>query len=120
MRIESYCGQSPEVGHQDIRADSTRRKEETETWVSRWSDRQSSVGTRVELVWRAIGRSGDRNFPPNIRVIGDSTKLAYSCLHSLSMKISVQRDGIIDTPRSLDFPPQSGLTETPRVGPQWG
>ena len=32
-----------------------------------------------------------------------------------SMLNSVQRDGIIDAPRSLDFPPQSGLIETPRA-----
>ena len=35
--------------------------------------------------------------------------------HSLSMTSSVQRDGIIDAPRSLDFPPHSDLAETPRV-----
>jgi hypothetical protein len=31
------------------------------------------------------------------------------------MPSSVQRDGVIDAPRSLDFPPQSGQAETPHV-----
>ena len=43
--------------------------------MSRWSDRQfSETGSG----WFGA-RMGERNFPPNIRVVGDSTKLAYSC-----------------------------------------
>jgi hypothetical protein len=36
-------------------------------------------------------------------------------VHSLSMPSSVESDGIIDAPRSLDCSPQSGLTEIPCV-----
>jgi hypothetical protein len=77
VRIESSCGQSPEVSHRrDTRADSTRRKEKTRTWMSRWSDRQSSIETGSG--WFGP-RTGERNFPPKIRVIGDSANLAYPC-----------------------------------------
>jgi hypothetical protein len=90
-----------------------RRKEETRTWMSRWSDRQPFVGIGSD--WFSVG-TGERNFPPNIRVIGDSTKLAYPCPWILyQLPSSAQRDQIIDAPRSLDLPPQFGQTETPRV-----
>ena len=78
--------------------------------MSRWSDRQFSEGTGSG--WFGA-RTGERNFPPNIRVIGDSTKLAYPlCPGRLSIPNSVQIDGMIHAPQSLDFPPQAGLTET--------
>ena len=62
------------VKHRDIRADSCRRKE-TRTWMSRWSDLQSSE--RTGPGWLEA-RTSERYFPPNIRVIGDPAKLAYS------------------------------------------
>ena len=61
-------------------ADSTRRKEELRTCLSRWSDRQSSEG----LMSGMFGvRTDKRNFPPKIRVMGDSAKLAYSHIRAL-------------------------------------
>ena len=58
----------------------TRRKEEIRTCISRWSDRQSSK----ELMSGMFGaRTDERNFPPKIRVIGDSAKLAYRHIRAL-------------------------------------
>ena len=57
--------------------------------------------------------TNERNFPPNIRVIGESTRSVYSCPCLYLIPSSVRR--IIGAPGSLDSPHQSGLTEIPRV-----
>ena len=74
VRIESGCGKGLEVSHRDIRGDRTRRKEESRAWMLRCSDRQFSEETRSG--WFGT-RMGEWDFPPNIRVVGDSTTLAY-------------------------------------------
>ena len=89
VRIESCCGQNLEVSHRrDIRADSTRK--ETWTWMSRWIDRQSRVVTTSGMFGVRIC---EQIFPPNIRVIGDSTKLAYSCPRILQFQVQRRRMG---------------------------
>jgi hypothetical protein len=45
------------------------------TWMSSWSDRQSSIVTMSG--WLGA-RTVERNFPPNMRTRSDSTDLAYS------------------------------------------
>ncbi|KAI0280774.1 hypothetical protein BGY98DRAFT_932404 [Russula aff. rugulosa BPL654] len=96
--IRSHCGQSLEVSHhRDIRADSTRREVETRTRMSRWSDRQSCVRTRSG--WFGAWK-GERNFPLNMRDVGDSTKLAYSCTYGLRNKFTLNLlviDGLVDS-----------------------
>jgi len=75
VSTESGCEEFGVSHHwQDIHADGTRRKEEIRTRTSRWSDRQTSVVTTSGLF---DVRTNKRDFPPNIRVIGDSTNLAY-------------------------------------------
>jgi hypothetical protein len=45
------------------------------TWMSSWSDRQSSM---VTVSGWFGARTVERNFPPNMRIRGDSTDSAYS------------------------------------------
>jgi hypothetical protein len=87
VRTESSCEcDNLEISHywQDIHAG----RKETRTWMSRWSDRQfSETGSG----WFGAP-TAERNFPPNIRVVGDSTKLAYSCpCIFINAKLSTER-----------------------------
>jgi hypothetical protein len=87
---------SLDVSHpQDMHADGTRRKEETRTWISRWSDRQSSA--RPTSSWFGA-RTGEWDFRTNIRVVGVSMKLAYPCPGILYQSKVQSRDEIIDAP----------------------
>jgi hypothetical protein len=52
------------------------RKEEKRTWMLSWSDRQGSIVTMSG--WPGA-RTVERDLPPNMREMGDSTELAYSC-----------------------------------------
>ena len=53
-----------------------RETEEKRTWMLNWSDRQSSVLT-VSGWFGAL--TVERDLPPNMREMVDSTELAYSC-----------------------------------------
>ena len=70
--IESGCVKSLKVGHQDIRVGA---RGENLTWRWSLSDRQASV----VMVSGLLGaRTVERDLPPNMREMGDSTELAYS------------------------------------------
>ena len=66
-----------------------------------WSDRQGSIAT-------ASGRldmcTVERDLPPNMRKIGDSTELAYRAHNYISnVKLSREGEGIMDAPCSFAF-----------------
>ena len=68
-----------------------------------WSDRQGSI----ETVSGQLGvGTVERDLPPNISEIGDSTELAYR-VHEYVSKVKLSTEGIIGAPCSLGFPPQS-------------
>jgi hypothetical protein len=50
-------------------------EERKRTWISSWSDRQSSM---VIVSGRFDARTVERNFPPNMRIRGDPTDSTYS------------------------------------------
>ena len=69
-----------------------------------WSDRQASIVTVSGWLDTC---TVERDLPPNMREMGDSTELAYSYVSNV--KPSAERERIIDTPCSLLLsPPQSG------------
>jgi hypothetical protein len=88
------------------------RKEGKRTWILSWSDRQSS--TMTVSGWFGA-RTVERNFPPNTRIRGDSTYSRMIRESVSNVKPSAARDEVIGAPSSLVFPPQVGLTETPRL-----
>ena len=61
-------------GYQDIFAGRRREAEEKRTWMLSWINRQSSVVTVSD--WFGEHKV-ERDLPPNIREMGDSTGLAY-------------------------------------------
>ena len=73
-----------------------------------FSDRQSST---LMVSGLSGARTAKRDFPPNTRVTGDSTKLAcsYPCIRQDIQAQRRETDEIISAP--------SGLTETPRALP---
>jgi hypothetical protein len=62
-----------DVSHKDICVGGWEKGKRT--WMSRWSDRQSSMMTASGL---SGARTVERNFPPNMRIRGDSTDSTYS------------------------------------------
>ena len=80
--------------------------------MSSWSDRQSSI---VTVSGWFSARMVERNFPPNMRIRGDSIDSTYSCPSVRHAKFNTKRGEIIGAPWNSVFPRQSGLTETPRV-----
>ena len=62
-----------DVSNQDISVE--EMGEEKRTRMSSWSDRQFSM---VTVSGWFSARTVERNFPPNMRIRGDSTDSAYS------------------------------------------
>jgi hypothetical protein len=50
--------------------------EEKRTWMLSWSNRHASV---VTVSGRLGARTVEQDLPPNMREMGDSAELAYSC-----------------------------------------
>jgi hypothetical protein len=73
---ESGCVMGLEVGQRDKSAGVNGRREEKRTCMSSRSIRQFSVVTVSG--WFGT-RTVKRDLPPNMREVGDSTELAYSC-----------------------------------------
>jgi hypothetical protein len=63
--------------------------------MSSWSDCQSSMATVSG--WFGA-RTVERNFPPNMRVRGDSTDSTYSSLFVRHAKLNTEKDEIIGAP----------------------
>ena len=65
-----------------------------------WSDRQASVVTLSD--WFGA-RAVERDLPPNMREIGDSTELAYSCPSIRQRRRARRRETKILTHRVISF-----------------
>jgi hypothetical protein len=75
---ESGCAMGLEVSHRhrDKSVGGNRRTEEKRTCMSRQSNRQS---LEVMMSGWFGTRTVKQDLPPNMREMGDSTELAYSC-----------------------------------------
>jgi hypothetical protein len=73
---ESGCAKELEVSHRDICEGGSGREEKRRTSMKSLSDRQASIATLSS--WPGT-RTVDRDLPPNMREMGDSIELAYSC-----------------------------------------
>jgi hypothetical protein len=69
---ESGCAKILKVSHKDICPDERRQR----TWILSWSNRQASI---VAVSGWPGAHTVERDLPPNMREMGDSTELAYSC-----------------------------------------
>ena len=73
---ESGCVNDLGISHQGRCMDRRGRKDGKRTWMLSWRDRQASI---VTVSGWLGAHTVERDFPPNIREMGDSTELAYSC-----------------------------------------
>ena len=73
---ELGCAKSLEVSHRNVNVDGMGRDRGKRTWMLSLSDRQSSTVTTSG--WFGARRI-ERNLPANMREIGDSTEIAFSC-----------------------------------------
>ena len=63
------------------------RKEEKQTWMLSWSNRQASIVTVSG--WLGT-RTVERDLPPNMREMGEFIELAYSYVISVTVERSVE------------------------------
>jgi hypothetical protein len=102
------------VSYQDKFAGGRERKEMEWTWMWSLSDRQASI---VTLSGWFGARTVERDLPPNMHEMGESTELAYPCpsIHrnvrasGRQKRQDTESERIIGAPCSLAFLPQSGL-----------
>ena len=66
-----------------------RRKEEKQTWMLSWSDRQASMVTVSG--WLGT-RMVERDLPPNTCEMGESTEFAYSDVSNVTVERCVEKE----------------------------